>query len=69
MFQGIVDFITDIVEIENDINVVDQNSDIIFVDELFGHLLNNGFVITDEMKEKFYYDETMQTRKEVPLWK
>lgn len=68
MFQGILAFISDMVEIENDVNM-GCNNDNIFVDELFGHFLNNGFVITDEMREKFYYDETMQIRKEVPLWK
>lgn len=69
MFLGIIEFAKDMIKLKNEIGMDQYMNDPIFVDEAFGRMLENGFVITEGMKEGFYFDDTMQNRVELPLWK
>lgn len=39
-----------------------------FADKMFEIFMNKGFEPTDKMKNGFYYDNGIASRKEVPIW-
>ena len=69
MFMGIVDFVKDMIRLKDEVGINQYINDALFVDEAFGRMLENGFVITERMKDGFYFNDTLQSRREIPLWK
>lgn len=68
MQSGVLQFIRDILFIQEWIPFEQLYTDTIFAEQLFGCFMNNGFIPSEEMKQSFFYDNGILNHNEVPIW-
>ncbi len=68
MQKGIVEFIQDMSELQQDLSTKKLCSDEKFADKLFGCLMEQGFQPSKIMKESFFYDNGIINHRESAIW-
>lgn len=68
MQKGILNFLNDMLILQEEKNIEKLFADEQYADFLFGCFMDHGFEALPEMKESFYYDNGLLNHKEVAIW-
>lgn len=68
MFDGILEYISDMICICKELQIEYRITNYIFIDKLFGIMIDGGFEVSQEMKDSFYYDDILSMSLERSLW-
>ena len=68
MQEGIFQYFSEIIELQKDLGIADLLVDQEFADRLYGCMMKDGFEVTKEMKQGFYFDNKMLNNRESKIW-